>query len=226
METVELNGVKIPLDPALMSEKIREQLRAGRYETGEARCLRQLIEPGDAVIELGAGIGYLTALAGVLGAGVVVAVEANPELIPLIREIHRLNGVESQAFNAAITLKPGTDTLPFHLHHDLWASSVTPLKTERLRATLRVPALPLAEFLSRRAPCLLIIDIEVLRGWLDSEGLDGFDPGAARKALVELKPGRFSPAEIKLVFDAFSERGFYCDPAISGGGVVLFRRLD
>ncbi len=38
-ETVVIAGVRIPIDPENMSEKIQHQLRAGRWEDGETAVL-------------------------------------------------------------------------------------------------------------------------------------------------------------------------------------------
>ncbi len=102
-EIVELQGVRIAIDPAIMSDKIQRQIRNGKYERGEARNLPEIIEPGERLLELGGGIGFLSALAALQRrAEVIVVIEANPELIPVIRETHRLNGVTAQVLNAAV----------------------------------------------------------------------------------------------------------------------------
>jgi len=213
------------LDSPAISEKIRDQIRAGRYEMAEARRLPALIEPGDRVMELGAGIGFLTALAGLQGkAQAIVALEANPDLISVVEALHRLNRVESTVCNAVAVPRRTSATLPFHLHHDLWASSLSPLKARHLRAVVDVPALSLAELLRGHAPTLLIIDIEVLGGWVTD--LEGLRLNGVMKVLVELKPGRFTPLEIKRIFDAFSREDFHYDPLHSEGGLILFRRIQ
>jgi FkbM family methyltransferase len=227
-EIVEILGVRIPLDEAVMSPKIRDQLRAGRYETAEARRLPALIEPGERLVELGAGIGFLTALAGLQGkAERIVAVEASPAVVPLIERVHRLNGVDSIVRNAVAVIDKASDTLPFHIHEDLWASSLLPIKPRLERGVAQVPVLGLAEILAADAPTLLVVDIEVLRAWVaGSPDLAGLRLPGVRKLLIELKPGRFEPRQIKAIFDAVSAEGFHYDVAVSEGPLVLFRRLE
>jgi FkbM family methyltransferase len=225
-EFVQVRGVAIPLDPDLMSPKIQEQLRAGRYEGHEAERLPGLIQAGERVMELGAGVGFLTALAGLQRlAACIVAVEANPVLIPLIERVHRLNGVESIVRHGVVTPARGAAALPFHVHVDLWASSLDPPAKARLvKAVVEVPVLALADLLAEHSPTLLIIDVEVLHAWatdLDAMRLDG-----VAKVMIELKPGRFEPRQIRRIFDAFSGQGFWYDPAQSVGPLVLFRRLE
>ncbi len=230
LETVVIAGVTIPIDPALMSDSIQNVLRAGKWEGGEARVLPQIVEPDERVVDLGACIGFLSALIGLQRkAASIVAFEANPELIPLIKDVLRLNGVEAVVRNALVATATTSATVPFYLHNDLWASSPIRVKDSARRGVVQLPALSLREMVVELSPTLVIIDLEVMRGFiadsasspagkLDFSGLRGVD-----KVLTELKPTRFSMAEIKAVFDAFSAQGFVYDPARSQGELVLFR---
>jgi FkbM family methyltransferase len=231
-ETVDLNGIRIPIDETVLSPTIQLQLRAGRYEGAEARRLPDIVEPGERLIELGAGIGFLTALAGRLGrAECIVAVEANPALIPLIERVHQLNGVSSVVRHGVAAVLPGAASLPFYVHKDLWASSLRPFKAKHLQQVVQAPAIALADLIGEHRATLLIVDIEVLQAWaaerpdggsdLDELRLDGL-----RKLLLELKPGRFAPRQIKRIFDVVSAQGFYYDPAGSEATLILFRRLE
>ena len=228
MEIVEIAGVRIPLDPSVMSAKIQDQLRAGRYEAAEARGLPAMIGLGERVVEAGAGIGFLTALAGRQGrAELIVAVEANPELIPVIERLHRLNGVTSVVRNAVVGLSRTAPALPFHLHNDLWASSLTPLKAKDLRGVVQVPVVLFAELIAEFAPTLLIIDVEVLRGLAaGGEPLDFAPLAGAPRVLVELKPKTLGPQAIAAILEAFASAGFERDADGDAGELALFRRRD
>ena len=209
-----------------MSAKIQDQLRAGRYETAEARALPGLIGPGERLVEAGAGIGFLTALAGRLGrAGLIVAVEANPELIGVIERLHRLNGVASIVRNAVVGLTRTASALPFHLHHDLWASSLAPLKARDLKGVVQVPVVLFEALIAEFAPTLLVIDVEVLRGLVVQDPAPDFAPlAAAPRVLVELKPKTLGPEAMTAIPEAFARAGFERDPGIADGGLALFRR--
>lgn len=233
VDIVRVHGVAIPLDPDVMSPKIQDQLRAGRYEAAEASVLPRVLQPADRVLELGAGIGFLTALAGLQGlAERVVAVEANPALTALIEQVHRLNGVAGVVRQGVAAIEAGgPSAAPFYVHRDLWASSVEPVKAKDLREVVQAPVAALPDLLAEFAPTLLIIDVEVLQGWCSEQAQDGSQIGALRlpgvdRVLIELKPGRFPPRQIKRIFDAFSADGFYYDPAVSAATVILFRRIE
>jgi hypothetical protein len=94
--TVETHGIKVPLVEGVISERMERVMERGRYDSGEVRILRRVLRPTDRVLELGAGIGLVsTAAAEINGPENVVAKEANPNLVPLIAEIHKLNDLSS-----------------------------------------------------------------------------------------------------------------------------------
>ncbi len=232
-EVVTVAGVRIPLDPQVMSPKIQDQLRAGRYEMLEARHLPAMIEPGERVLDLGAGIGFLSTLVALQGrAATVVAVEGNPDAVDYIRRLLAFNGVTAEVRHAAIAPEKTSDTLPFHVHHDLWASSLIPLKAKARRGVVEVPAFTLAELIAEHRPSLLVIDLEVLRCFApDPRRPDAPDLlhrmtlGDVPKVLIEVQPKDFGLKEIKRVFDCFARQGYAYDPRQSCGCAVLFRKV-
>ena len=80
-----LNNVLLRLDHFSISIKLRERIAQGLYERQEAKCILQAGRQGDRLLEIGAGIGYISCLAALSGNfEAITVVEANPELIPLI----------------------------------------------------------------------------------------------------------------------------------------------
>ncbi len=57
----------------------------GIYDLAVSELLLRLIRPGDLVIDVGANIGYMSALARAAGAQ-VMAFEPNPDLLPILRQ--------------------------------------------------------------------------------------------------------------------------------------------
>jgi SAM-dependent methyltransferase len=57
-----------------------------------ARAIRETVEPGDVVLDIGTGSGLLAMMAAQAGASKVVACEANPALAATAREIVKRNG--------------------------------------------------------------------------------------------------------------------------------------
>ncbi len=221
-EIVQIQGVKIALDPGVMSAPVLTSLRTGRYEKGEARYLPDIIEPGERLVELGGGLGFLSALAWREGkTEAVVVIEANPDLIPLIRSTHRLNGVEAVVRNAAAVGRRVAETVAFYRHRHFWSSSMTPIPESRRIGVSQIPVVTLDEMVTEHRPTMLIVDVEGTEVELLAESnLDG-----VRKLMIELHHERIGFPGVKAVFDGLSARGFHYDPRFSHEAVVLFRRL-
>ncbi len=215
--------MKIPLDPALMSPTILSVIREGRYETGEAKVLLAVIEEGERIVELGGGIGFLSSLAYLQGkTEAIVVVEAHPELIPVIKATHQLNGVRGDVRHAVAAPRRSAGTLPFYMHNDFWGSSLSPLKKRHLKGVAQVAVVGLDELVETYAPTMMIIDVE----GGEADLLDGVSLRGVNKVLMEIHPKVIGPAGVKKVFDALSLEGFAYDPWTSMRAVVMFRRVD
>jgi len=228
-EIVQLHGLSVPIDRRVMSDKIVESIRLGRYEMAEAARLPGIVRPGERVVEVGAGIGVLTALIGRFArAELVVAIEANPRLQDYIAELHRMNSVEAVVRQALVTPAPAAKPATLYLHQDLWASSPAWISRKSQIGVVEVPVLSLQEIAEAWAPSLLILDVEPFAAWAEASGpphaLDTADFRPFARVLVELKPKRFPPQEVRRVFDHFTAQGFAAVAAEPGDPLVLFER--
>jgi FkbM family methyltransferase len=222
MEIVELFGVRVALDPAAMSPEMCAHIRAGTYETREAQFLPRIIDSGERLLELGGGVGLLSAIASRTGrAAAITLVEANPELAPTIRRTFELNGMAAEVVNAAVVAASTSETLPFYLHEHFWASSLAPVKKRLRRGVVDVPAAVLDELVLRHRPTFLIVDVE----GTEVELVEGSQLPGVQKILMELHHKVIGAAGVKRVFDRLSQLGFGYDPIFSQAGVVLFRRV-
>ena len=81
-----------------MSPQVERTVSRGRYERDELRLIGQLLSPEDVALEVGAGLGVLSAYcARRLGSSRVFAYEANPDLEACIRDTYSLNQVQPPA---------------------------------------------------------------------------------------------------------------------------------
>lgn len=90
-------GVLVPMDMPILSPVIKKAINNGRYEHQEAKELGRIFESGERVLELGVGIGFVSTI--ILKNKRVedyIGVEANLELIPWIRKLFDLNGVDAK----------------------------------------------------------------------------------------------------------------------------------
>ena len=155
---INLSGVELELDPSL-SFNMREAISSGGYERSERDMVEAAIRPWDSVVELGAGIGLLSTLcAQKVGSHKVHAYEANPAMIPLIRNTYRRNGVKPFLHNAIFGERQGEQT--FYLHPDFWLSSTVQNPVWSSLPTVQVPMVSGSEVLAEVKPSFLICDIE------------------------------------------------------------------
>jgi FkbM family methyltransferase len=217
------NGMRFPLDPGLLSQKQRRLLRAGRYEEKEFAAVTALARPEDVVIELGAGIGYMSTVAAVKRrVRAVHAFEANPRLIPYIARVHALNGAHQvQVRNAVLGSAAGS--APFYLRQEFPDSS---LSADPAGAVSEVIAVETVEVLDVNAvlrdiaPSVLICDIE----GAEAELLPAADLASLRCAVVEVHPQWIGRDGVAAVFAAMAKAGLTYYPKTSTRKVVTFRR--
>ena len=62
MPRFEVNNVTLDVDDSLLNERLSEKLDSGGYEAVEARAASTRVKPGDRVLELGGGVGYILSL--------------------------------------------------------------------------------------------------------------------------------------------------------------------
>jgi FkbM family methyltransferase len=213
-----VRGVALELPRAALTPEIWVALKEGWYENDEVDQVRAVLRPGDSVLELGAGIGFVSAVAARQpGISRVVAVEANPQLLPIARRTHALNGVAVDLVNAAVVRDEGE--VEFHLHPDFWASSTVPRPGSRVA---RLPARSLSSLVAEARPDVLIVDIEGGEASL----FEGAALGGVRAVVMELHPDVTGLRGVAQAFGAMATAGFAYDPGLSRGQTVVFARAE
>jgi FkbM family methyltransferase len=219
---VTVDGIKVAVDPERVSPTIVEHLRAGRYERQEAVNLPQIVQAGDRIVELGAGLGFISSLVSRLGLAESITVfEADPGLVPLIKRTHALNGVEAEVFNAVIAPTAMGETAPFYVRKDFWASSLSP-EPYGYEDVIDVPVITFADMLARHRPTMLIVDIE---GGEDTLFSGDVPLTGVKKVYLEIHQSVLGRVGMKRVFDFFSSRDFHYDQWHSSHGVILFSHV-
>lgn len=126
-EYIVSNDVVIKIDRKIISKKILDSLVENRYEVTELRYSLPEIKEGDNILELGAGIGFISS--SVLKNNKVksyTAIEANPLLIDVINKTHCLNDItDCEVINAVVT-DSHQEKIPFYLRENFWGSSFSP----------------------------------------------------------------------------------------------------
>jgi len=189
----------------------------GYYEGSEIAALRRVVRPGDVVLEIGAGVGFIsTFLLGHLAARRVYAVEADPRLIPVIESTHALNNVSVAVPNGVAGRHDGF--VKFHRQAAFWASSVVPLPGSTDET---LPSIDVARLIREMQPDVLVVDIE----GGERDLFVGLQLPGVRDLVVEVHQPQIGGAGIARCFSALSAAGFAYNPDGSSGSNVVFSRF-
>ena len=214
-------GLLIPKHPDILRGRIRKALRAGTYEQKKSDALLRAVNEGDTVVELGGGIGYLSALVAkkrhIKAAHVF---EPNPELGDYITALHAANGLDNTTLHHAVLGARKGKPVPFYRRDNILAGSLNKDTKDGVVAEEQVEVLGLNATLKDLKPDVLVCDIQgdeaALLPHLKYDGL--------HTAIIELHPQWIGPSGVQLVFDAMQANGLTYFPRWSNGTVVSFRK--
>jgi FkbM family methyltransferase len=179
---------------------IRNGLYKGTYEKAERQLLMKHLTPGDRVLEIGGGIGFVGLLAAsISGPGNVLTYEANPVLEPTIRANHAQNATAPELRMRAIT----TDGAPvtFHQSDNVVSSSIYD-RREAARE-IEVQSDAFADVIADWRPDMVVMDVEGYEVDLLST-----PPEGPSRLLVELHPHVVGEDRIAALLQSLAEAGF------------------
>lgn len=226
MKRFRLRELDFELPARMVQGGLAIALNTGRYEKDEADAMLAHLRPEDRLLDMGAGMGFICALAAQkLGAARVFGVEAGPETLELARANLARNGFAGVALRHGAVVgqaAPG-DTVDFVLREAFWASGLHGglHGGQPAARVVQVPALSAAELLAEIAPSVLSCDIE----GAELQVLTGPMPASLRLIITEIHPSIFGAGGTKQIFDALSAQGFVYEPKGSRGTTVVFARL-
>jgi FkbM family methyltransferase len=213
-------GMKFPKDPRFIKGRLRAALRQNRYENKETEAVLRVVREEDTVIELGAGVGYMSTLvAKKRNVQAVHAFEANPHLIPYIRSVHEANDLSNAHVTHGI-LGKRKGRVDFYVRGNLLASSMMPFDDDSDVEVHQVEVLNAGQVFRSITPSVLICDIE----GAEAELIPQLDLSGLRAAVVELHPQWIGPEGVNKVFQAFMDAGLAYYHRGSTNKVVSFRR--
>lgn len=222
MTQFELKEVRLEVPDHVQTPGLIKRLAAGTYEETEANAAVARVQPGMRVLELGAGLGYVsTTCAARAGAENLLSIEANPALIPVIRANLDRNGHHAARLRlGAVTGGQGEGEILFQANAAFLGGSIArPDAAEE--EVVAVPELNIRDLLAEHRPNVVVMDIEGSEQWLFDKP---WNP-QLRFLIVELHPPRYGMKAIKRIVDCMSETGLTYDPVTSSGRVLGFRRV-
>ncbi|MDO5705336.1 MAG: FkbM family methyltransferase [Paracoccus sp. (in: a-proteobacteria)] len=214
-----IDGIVLDIPGAVLTATLRDRLAQGLYEAPERRLLHQFVQPGDRVLDLGAGAGLVAMLAaGIVGAEKVTAVEANPAMHPVIRRNFRLNGLSGIRLIRGAVGASG-DTVTFHVHPGFWSASL--IRNPKLTSQpVEVPVKRFANLVRRRAATAVLMDIEGAEQHILADPI----PASVRLMVIELHPLVYGADTAAALVSALKQQGFAMSAQDKGGSVIAMTR--
>lgn len=199
-----------------LAPPIRTSIYEERYERTEAALALSALKPGDSVLELGTGIGFISAILCLHGARVVHTFDPSPAVERRAAETFRSNGVTPEHYRCV--LGAGNGTTKFHLSDEFWASST--LRPEQHADTIEVEVRSFNEFVNKHTPNFLVCDIEGgERELLEYADLSSFD-----RIIMEVHPEVTGDDGALWVIDRLRSSGFVPDMRTVRDATWLFVR--
>jgi FkbM family methyltransferase len=219
MHEFRLNGVDLRLPEGLATPAIRQKLSDGSYEADEARSADRCVRPGFRVLELGAGVGYVTTLcAQRAGPENVLSVEANPDLLPVIEANLARNGMQGvSVMHGAVTgpVEEGA-TADFALSQGYTGSSL-----RGKGRSVTVPLISVHELIRAHRPHVVLMDVE----GAEADMFNRLWKCPLRFCVIELHPKKYHARVIKKIVDFMSRMEMTYDPVTSRGKILGFRKV-
>lgn len=217
-------GVEIGKTPGLITPRVQRSMELGRYEMAEVKVVGHSLKPGDRVLDIGGGVGFLaTRLALHDAVEEVLTVEANPSLINVIEDTFARNKVADCAsclHGAFLNGDAGSD-IDFYVRRNFWASSLTGANKSYVDV-VQIPRLDLNAVLAEFRPTLIVCDIE--GGEVDL--VEQHDLSRVDRIVMEAHPGAYGKEGLAALFKAMGEQGFVLDiKAPRFGDVLTFEAI-
>ncbi len=218
-----LRGLTLRLPESALRGGLEKALTTGRYEHQEADAILHHLRPGDHFLDLGAGLGFLCALAArVVGEAAVTGVEAGAETLALARANLAANGFAGVRLIHGAVTATATGEVEFGQRPAFWASAVKTGADWPANAQVhRVPARPLAGLLAEARPTVLCCDIEGAEAEVLAQPLPGL-----RVVVVETHPSVYGPEGVAALQAELAAQGLHPDPEGTRGATLVFRRAE
>ncbi|WP_193222076.1 FkbM family methyltransferase [Amylibacter sp. SFDW26] len=219
-EVIVTSGIKTPFIPHIITPKIEKPMRNNRYEKGKLKGLQSALKPGDNVLELGGGIGLIsTAAAQVKGVSKVTTIEANPKIIPVIHETHRLNDVQGVDLRSGVVSSGPAQDVDFYIRKDFWASSMEP-DSRAYESVEKLPNFDIRELVNEIKPNVIICDIEGAELGL----FDKVDLSKVRILILQVHPKVYGQENLLSIMNMLMHKGFSIIPEKKPSSVWRFER--
>lgn len=199
-------GVDVPQSPFLHEKRI-QRINEAKYEGQEIAGALHVVREGDNVLELGAGIGIVGAVVSKnCKPARVISFEANPSLIPHIRTLYKLNGIEKRhevRNEVLVSALERPKTMAFHVHNSFLGSSLSG-DAARARETVDIATADFEAVRVELKPDVILMDIE--GGELDI--LNHASLEGVRAIVIEFHPKAYDVSGMRRCKRILRDAGF------------------
>ena len=218
-EMLDVYGIRLHVPENIISPDVLLPIIKGGYERSEMMIITSVVKPGDRVLELGGGVGFLACyLQSNISNVQVCTVEANPDLIPLVERNLRLNSCKAEVIQALAATHDGEAS--FNVSENFWSSSVMDIPSQY--TTQKVRAIDTNGVIMRFKPNKMIIDIE--GGEVDL--VPTLDLAYIDALIIEVHQRYTGMKGVSAVFKALLDKGFTVDLECSRGNVYTFVKFE
>lgn len=214
-------GLTIPVSRDHMPFQIYTQIAEDAYEHPELAASKGILRPNDRVLEMGTGLGIVSGLISRMAEDITIqSYEANPNLLPHIRDLHKCNQITNvQVTNAILEPNPDSHTRSFHIHKYFSEGSI--YRSELSEDVIEVPVLDLNSVIKKFQPTVLVCDIE----GAEEVVIPQSDLSTLRAVVLELHPRIVSRTGVKKIYDSLISAGLYPRIELSTEQVVAFEKV-
>ncbi len=210
------DGITLNLPGSGTDRRIRSQMLRGVYETSKRMVAEALLQPGDRVLELGAGLGLVTITAArIVGAANIVSYEAAPDTFAQLAANLRANKLSVDLRNRAIGTQDGT--LTFHVNSDIISSGADATRGSR---AIEVPADAVARIFAETTPDVMIMDIE----GAEAHVVPTCPLGTLRAVMIQVHTDLVSDVAASAIMKQMIDAGLMFQIDLSFGNIWVFRR--
>lgn len=218
-------NIELCVSDEVCSARIISEIEGGSYENREMLFARRILAPEDRILELGAGLGFVsTVVVQAINPQFYAAVEADARLIPHIGKTHAKNGVEGvELIQAAFVTDPeqlNQGYVEFGVTNAFWGSGIHKAGDANV-TTVKVETRDASAFVRENKINALVSDIEggelkLLRD-LDLSGID--------KIILETHPKVYGQLGMNEIFRILGQNDFAYNAPNSAGPVLSFEKI-
>jgi len=202
-ETVVVSGIRVSSSLDDIPADIRKQLYKNDYEKGELTLVRKALRPDDRVLEVGAGIGFISvACAKVCGPDKVISYEPNPAMKRVIEKNYKLNAVQPTLRNKVLATEAGT--VEFFFSDNVLSSSLIDRKHGGRSA---VEADAIDAVVAEYRPTAIVMDVE----GAEIDLLRACDLAGVNKIVIEMHPHIVGQDKIDALSEYLAGQGLGLD---------------